>query len=809
MKSAFQISLPFLENPQKGTAGKGAYPTLNKDKFIQYLMKSVEINPTEAEALFGQIEIELNQFRGANPVEFLETILSEKIAKFETKKPPPQPKIKLTDNAQLVLKKRYLIKNEKGVPIETPENLFRRVAHAIAEADKTYPNTHIRQTEEQFYQLMANLEFLPNSPTLMNAGKKEGQLAACFVLPIEDSMESIFETLKHTAVIQKSGGGTGFNFSKLRPKNSPIRAGQSAPGTSSGPVSFIAMFNAVTDVIKQGGTRRGANMAILNVDHPDILEFIHAKDQAGQLVNFNISVAVTNAFMKAAKNNASYPLVDPQSRSVVKELNAQSVLNEIIQTAWKTGDPGLIFMDRVNQDNPTPQVGTIEGTNPCIVGESLISTEQGLMKMEDIVKNFGTGGLKIATDNRVLEENINSSGISFHPISQAFYSGLKPVYRLITKGGLELSATADHKIMTTKGWKRLDELETGMHKILIQLGIKTCPADKKETFEDTIVSIEERGEKKVYDLTEPATHSMIVNGIVAHQCGEKPLLPYEACNLGSINLNTIIQNKKIDWDKLARITKEAVHFLDNVIDVNCYPLPQIESITKANRKIGLGVMGLADLFIRLDIPYNSPEALKHAEEIMSFIQDHALKASEQLAAERGAFPNFSGSALQKRRKKPRRNAEVTTIAPTGTISLIAGCSSGIEPIFAKSFVKQVLEGESLPVSYKDVVTAHEISPEWHVRMQALFQKYSDSAVSKTVNLPHAAAVKDVSDAYWLAYQLGCKGITVYRDRSKETQVLNALPENDTALHCPECKSLYKHEEGCIFCPKCGYMQCHS
>ncbi len=644
-----QTSFPFVSISEKGRKG---IISLNKEKFVHYLLKSIEIEFAEAEKLYKEIEEELSHFHGANRLEFLEKILSSKIEPYSAKKSEPKSKIKLTDNARVVLRKRYLLRKPNSV-LETPEELFRRVAHAIAEPDRLYGNLESKgKVEEKFYTLLSSLEFLPNSPTLMNAGKPGGQLAACFVLPIEDSVDSIFETLKQTAVIQKSGGGTGFNFSKLRPKNSYI---QTTQGLSSGPISFISIFNSVTDTIKQGGTRRGANMAILNVDHPDIIEFIHCKESGG-LVNFNISVAVTDAFMKAAKKNEKYPLIYPQSGSVAGELNAADVLNQIVEAAWKTGDPGLVFMDRMNEFNPTPHIGKFESTNPC---------------------------------------------------------------------------------------------------------------------------------------------------------GEQILLPYEACNLGSINLTAILKDGEIDWEKLSQVTKTAVHFLDNVIDANAYPIPQIEAITKANRKIGLGVMGLADLFAKKKIPYNSQQALDLADKLMSFIRENAMEASEELAQKRGAFPNFKGSIHDKPGRKPLRNATVTTIAPTGTLSLIAGCSSGIEPIFARSYIKEVLEGEKLPeVHPEGIPTAHEISAEWHVRMQALFQKYSDSAVSKTVNLAHTATVEDVHQAYSLAYELGCKGITVFRDRSKETQVLNIPPKDIADLICPECKTLFKHEEACTYCPSCGYMKCY-
>ena len=571
----------------------------------------------------------------------------------------------LSPNAMKVLEKRYLKKDASGNCIESPEDLFRRVANNIARADIHYGKNEkeILNTEEEFFEMMSGLEFLPNSQTLMNAGRELQQLSACFVLPIEDSMESIFETIKDTALIHKSGGGTGFSFSRLRAKNSPVR---STGGISSGPVSFMKVFNAATQAVKQGGTRRGANMGILRVDHPDIMEFISCKENDKEITNFNISVAITEDFMKKTLLDEDYDLVDPKTKKTVQKLNAKKVFDAIIQMAWKNGEPGIIFLDRVNKDNPTPKVGDIESTNPC---------------------------------------------------------------------------------------------------------------------------------------------------------GEQPLLPYESCNLGSINLSKMVtEGKKIDWDKLADRIAKAVHFLDNVIDMNAYPIKKIEVMTKSNRKIGLGVMGFADMLLMLGIRYDSEDAIALAENIMKFILDTSRDASEKLAGERCAFSNFKGSIFDKPGANPLRNATLTTIAPTGTLSIIANSSSGIEPIFAITYVRNIMDNTKLievhpyfqqvaeqrgfynpelmnliaqkgtirgvPEIPEDVqqlfVTAHDIEPIWHIRMQAAFQKYTNNAVSKTVNLPAEATKDDARTIYMLAYKSGCKGVTIYRDKSREEQVLNkpSTPEGD-------------------------------
>lgn len=566
--------------------------------------------------------------------------------------------LSLSLNARTVLERRYLKKDPDGKVIETPEEMFRRVARHIAAAENAYGGADdALKMEELFYRMMTRFVFLPNSPTLMNAGRRLGQLAACFVLPVEDSLEGIFAALRNAALIHKSGGGTGFSFSRLRPRDSRVG---STGGVASGPVSFMKIFNTATEQVKQGGTRRGANMAILRVDHPDVLDFIDCKKHNSNLNNFNISVGVTDAFMEAVQEGTTYTLTNPQDNSKAGELNAADVYQRLIERAWENGDPGIVFLDRINDENPTPALGSIESTNPC---------------------------------------------------------------------------------------------------------------------------------------------------------GEQPLLPFEACNLGSINLARFAidtpSGPSLDFEGLKETIWLAVRFLDNTIDQSRYPLAEITRLVQANRKIGLGVMGFADLLFQLQIPYNSEEALGFAEKLMAFINEEAHAASRHLAEVRGVFPNYENSVFRHREGCRYRNATVTTIAPTGTLSIIAGCSSGIEPLFALSFIRNVMDNDQLlevnpcfeqtarqrgfysdelmgkvarkgtiagiaeiPEEVRRIfVTAHDVSPEWHVRMQAAFQKFTDNAVSKTVNLPRDATVKDVLHVYNLAHQLGCKGITIYRDGSKENQVL--------------------------------------
>lgn len=970
-------------------------------------------------------------------------------------------KIVLSENAVRVLERRYLKRDEEGVLLEKPLDMFIRVARNIASAEKKYgkKEQEIKDLEKRFFDIMADLDFLPNSPTLMNAGKELQQLAACFVLPVGDSMNAIFEALKETALIQKSGGGVGYSFSNIRPKNDVVL---STKGVSSGPISFMTVFNAATDTIKQGGTRRGANMGILRVDHPDILDFITSKDNNNKLTNFNISVGVTEKFMRAVENDDEYEIVNPRTKEVVDKYKAGEVFGKIVEHAWKNGDPGIIFLDRLNKDNPTPDMGQIESTNPCVSGQTLISTSDGFIRADELHKKVKAGeNVKIIFDRRALEYKIseqfgykNLEILSSGNI-RSWERGKKETYRLTTYSGYSLEATADHKVLTENGYKRLGELEKG-DEVLIQplgkfslrkkifgngkvkrlnnltkrktlklpecwsgelgevlgwligdgwfredragftfghqdkkvtsyfnkiisewyncsikeiardngvihlsyhsrgfieffkeLGVKVLTSRYKEVpaslfsapreavagflrgifsadgniddtdgtvkisssskrllrgiqvlllnlgiksnillrkysfsknfsyttesgqhrdykaksdnyfelfisggvskrrfkeevgflverknrlldsfkfeklssdnyynkFIDKVEKVEHIGKKEVFDFNEPISNSYIANGIVVRNCGEQPLLPYEACNLGSINLAHMVKEEegmvKVDYKHLKRVVHIAVRFLDDVIDMSRYPLDKIDKMAHGNRKIGLGVMGYADLLIMLGIPYDSEEALELAQKIMSFIQDESKNASRELAKEKGVFPNFKGSIYNGPDGYEIRNATTTTIAPTGTLSIIADCSSGVEPLFAISFVKNVMDNDRLvevnkyfkkiatgegfyskelmegiaeagnlkevsgiPSKYKRIfITAHEISPKWHVRTQAAFQKFVDNAVSKTVNFPSEATADDVEKVYMLAYRLGCKGITIYRDKSREKQVL--------------------------------------
>lgn len=589
----------------------------------------------------------------------------------------------LSTNALRVLERRYLRKDETGKVIETPDEMFRRVADNIASVNRLYRDGRSVEAEaDEFYLMMRKLEFLPNSPALMNAGTEIQQLAACFVIPVEDSIESIYDAVKYAALIHQSGGGTGFSFSKLRPEGDIVK---STGGIASGPVSFMKVFDAATEAIKQGGRRRGASMGVLRIDHPDIRKFIRAKEDLRSLSNFNISVSVTDEFMKKAELGEDFDLINPRNGKVMSTVNASELLDEICYYAWKTGDPGMIFYDTINAANPTPGLGSIEATNPC---------------------------------------------------------------------------------------------------------------------------------------------------------GEVPLLPFEACNLGSINLSRLIRESRgdceLDWARLEELVDAGIRFLDNVIDASRYPLPQISEIARGNRKIGLGVMGFADALLKLRIPYGSDESMRFAEKVISFIRKKGEETTKRIGEERGSFPNIDKSIY----KHPRRNATILSIAPTGTISIIADCSSGIEPLYAIYYVRHVLEGEHLREIHPEFIriakergfysaelidslssttsiqhldsipedvrrlflTSHDVPPERQVRMQSVFQKYVDNAVSKTINMPSTSTVREVREIFELAFTLKCKGITVYREGSKPGQVLTTARGG---LTCPDCGGILRVEEGTFVCSVCG------
>ncbi len=936
----------------------------------------------------------------------------------------------LTANARLILEKRYL-KKENGVPVETPADMFSRVARAVAEAEKLFnpalAGEELAKFTDRYYQLMTGWDFLPNSPTLMNAGRELGQLSACFVLPVDDSMEAIFTAVKDAALIHKSGGGTGFSFSRLRPKNSPVR---STGGVASGPVSFMKVFNAATEAIKQGGTRRGANMGILRVDHPDILEFISCKENNDELTNFNISIGLTGEFMEALARDDYYEL--QFGGRVYEKLKAQQVFAEIVNHAWANGEPGIVFLDRLNAGNPTPELGAIEATNPCVTGDTWVTTNEGPRRVWELVGHPFTAVV---------------NGKPYPAGQKGFFkTATRPVVRLHTREGYSTRLTADHRVLRVvdrtryriaSEWVAVKELQPGdqillhnhrplagwpgeltegegyllgllvgdgvlkrenailsvwarekaagelqledgttsvmrlvsgyvgalphradfagwmavkgrnefrlksaslkilagrmgmepggktvtpalerassdgyrgflrglfdcdasvqgsqqkgvsirlaqssldllqaVQRMLLRLGIASTiyaerrpagsrllpdgkggrreyevkaqhelvisgdnlaffaarvgfgDADKArklnsllasyqrsmngERFTATVLAIAGDGVEDVYDVQIPGVNAFDANGIYAHNCGEQPLLPYEACNLGSLNLANMVREGGVDWDRLAETVYWSVRFLDNVIEINEFPLEKITTMVQGNRKIGLGVMGWADMLFQLRLPYDSDEAVELGRKVMAFIQKESRQASRKLAAERGSFPNIEKSIYQ---GEQLRNATCTTIAPTGTISMIAGTTSGIEPVFALAYTKNVLDGASLvevnpvfqayiedkfapeeaqgifnriaagasidaiqqipPEMRRVFITALEIAPEWHIRMQAAFQENTDNAVSKTVNFPSTATEEDVRRVYELAYQLGCKGVTVYRSGSREQEVLVA------------------------------------
>ena len=963
----------------------------------------------------------------------------------------------LTDNALAVLRARYLVRDH-GVVVETPDEMFARVAAHVSAAELAmgYTTDEVAVARRSFERMMSALEFLPNSPTLMNAGRPLGQLAACFVVPVEDSTTGVFEAVRWAAEIQKTGGGTGFSFSRLRPTGDLVA---STGGTASGPVSLMNVFDVATEAIKQGGTRRGANMGMLRVDHPDVLEFIAIKLEASRMRNFNLSVAITDAFMAAVHAGTSYDLINPRTGHVAGQLDARRVLDAIANAAWACGDPGMVFIDRINQLQPTPGLGAIEATNPCVTGDTRVWVEhRGLVPIAELV---GTTP-RIAT--------FDGERLVFRPATRVIATGVRPVHRLITACGIELRLTADHRVATEDGDIAASELEPGdrirlllaehpqvvdrdsrdarlgeligwltgdghftnheagkrtavlsfygrdqrdagprileavrgligdrtielnrvdsrdlsyvrsarllgalrelgvderckrevpddvlrgsdamvagylrglfsadravqgsvargasvrlaanelgvlrgTQQLLLRLGIRSvlylnrrsegmrllpdadgvlreypCAAqhelaiaraslrafaevvgfviaEKSERlraildscgrgpYRDrgwaTVREIVLEGEAEVFDLTEPTTNHFFANGLLVHNCGEQPLLPFESCTLGSIDVGRFVVGEDLDWVRLAAIVHEAVRFLDDVIDANRYPLVEIERATKATRKIGLGIMGWADALAAIGIAYDSEEALALADRLARFLERESLAASAVLAERRGAFPAWRSSRWDDAGHRMLRNSTTTTIAPTGTISIIAGCASGIEPLYALAYRRNVLDGAELaeinpqfrrvaaergfasdalfeavaltggvrgrsdvPADVQRVFpTAHEIDVASHVRMQAAFQRHVHAAVSKTINLRRDATALDVKAAYQLAYELGCKGITVYRDGSREGQVLVTGARGPVAAAvpgCPECGAVLIVQSGCRLCRHCGWSVC--
>jgi ribonucleoside-diphosphate reductase alpha chain len=965
-----------------------------------------------------------------------------------------EPEPQLSPNAMAVLEKRYLKRDEAGRVVETPGQMFWRVAWNLAEADRQYgaSEEQVWETARRFYHLMALTEFLPNSPTLMNAGLDLQQLSACFVIPVEDSLDGIFDALKWQAKIHQSGGGTGFGFSRLRPKGDFVK---STMGVASGPVSFMRIFDASTQTVKQGGKRRGANMGILRVDHPDILEFIACKDDLTQVTNFNISVAVTDRFMEAVRKGGLYDIVNPRSGEVVASLDARMVFDKIAHQAWKNGEPGLFFIDTTNKTNPCPHITDFEATNPCVTGDTLVATAEGLVPIADLADRR-TVPLDVDVRATATSSHLVQLGTVRALATRIWRTGVRPVYRLVTKSGYSVKATADHRFLTPDGWRPLGDLDEGakvliqsaegsfrvertlpfvshdeirgkngrsyrfhfprewseelgfalgwligdgwlragdrncrvgftfasdetnamerigrcvsgilgrhirpvrrengvyhlsfhskylvaffqqlgvgawqshekripaalfraprdavvgflrglfgsdgtanflqgsnaylrltstsrdlvddIQRLLLHLGVRatvyrrtkstprvilytTVAGEKRsygsahelyelsvsranvprlldilegsfsaekvaslraqayhrETFEDVVVAVESVGMAEVYDLAEPLTHSFLGNGFVLHNCGEQPLLPFESCNLGSLDLDKhmVFAGGKwdVDWRKLEASIRTTVHMLDNVIDANAYPIPQIEEMTKMTRKIGLGVMGFARMLFKLGVAYDSPEGVDWGRRVMKLVRDTGYDESSRLAEARGTYPAWKGSRHEKMGVKVR-NSYVTTVAPTGTLSMIADTSGGCEPEFSLIWYKNVMDGTHLPyvLDYfievakkggwwrddlmdkilknggscrglrevpekwqRAFAVSFDVSSEWHVRMQAAFQESCDAAVSKTINLPTRATVDDVKKAYLLAYELGCKGITVYRDQSRTDQVLN-------------------------------------
>ena len=753
-------------------------------------------------------------------------------------------KIVLTDTAETVLKRRYYIKNSNGNTVEDWEALCKRVAKAIASVES---NSEDRINYEQlFFKMIYNLDVLPNSPCLMNAGTELSQLSACFVLPVEDSMDGIFTAIRNGALVNKSGGGTGYDFSKIRPKNSTVLSTQ---GVASGPLSFMTIFNESTNVIKQGGKRRGANMGCLRIDHPDIIDFIEAKQDQTKYTNFNLSVAITDNFMEAVKNKQDFSLIDPNTKKIVGTINAEKTFNRIIELAWYNGEPGILFIDAANRNNPTPQIGNFAATNPCWEGNTKVWTSEGPKRFIDLAQS-GDDVLVLSQDDAgrlcyKMMRNPRKTASNAELVEITFDNGAKvtctPNHNLYLRDGRKVQAKDLQHGDSVASLYRYNAKEVGCSSYTV---CKRLGWERPETVNHKVVSVVNLGTRKdVYNGTVDDTHRYFVmcgenDAILSANCGEQWLLPFESCTLGSINLSnfitydTLTYKNRVDWLRLKYITNQAVRFLDNLIDCNKFPIPEIHNQTHLTRKIGLGIMGLHDMLIQLEIPYASKEGQELAAEVMNYIHKTALAYSEYLAEIKEPFPAYDPDINA---YKPRRNASLTSIQPTGTVSMIADCSSGCEPYFSIVMMKNVMDNDHLimvnkhfeqvakregfyskelmekvaksgtvighseiPIKYQNIFrTAQDISPKQHIQMQSILQNNGvDSSISKTINLPNNATKEDVYKSYFQAWESGCKGVTVYRDGSRDNQVLNTLNQENKKENNikEEIQETYKNNE---------------
>jgi len=727
----------------------------------------------------------------------------------------------ISENALEILNKRYFLKDKNGKVIEDWDKLCRRVAKVVSQDE---PKEHQKKWEDKYYDLMYNLKFLPNSPTLMNAGANTEGLSACYVIPIEDSMENIMNAVKYSALVHKSGGGTGFSFSKLRPVNSVVK---STSGVASGPVSFMRMINAVTEEIKQGGKRRGANLGSISCSHPDIEEFIDCKKDTSKITNFNISVEITDVFMNAVENNTEYDIIDPRTKQIVKKIKARSIFDKIVHNAWETGEPGLLFIDTINKKN---LYGTIETTNPCITGDTYILTIDGPISIKELESVMNNSKNMLNKIDIYCWDKINNLPVMGHMSNFQKTGENVSIIKIIFDSGIEIKVTPEHNFFGRNNRKiKAKNLHVGS-RVRNFVKYKTRISNGISIGLSKIVSIEKCENEDVYNGTVDKYHNYIIVdkyfnkkesfnvGIISANCGEVPLLPYESCNLGSINLSQYVGEVLIgsfDFDLLREDIPVITRFLDSIISINHYPIEEIEIATKFTRKIGIGIMGLADAFIKMGIPYGNPRSFDEAEDVMQFINEQSKKASIELANEKGECLASQKLRKDKKTKIQVRNFQTTAIAPTGTISLIAGASSGCEPLFAVGYIRKVVgskdmkfihplfeeslkkenivltkELEDKIFSYNSIAniteipdkirnlfkTALDITYVQHIEMQAALQKYVDAGISKTINLSNLTTKEIIKEAYFLAYKLGCKGITVYRDGCRPAQILSTKQE---------------------------------